>query len=513
VALCYAGGHGRCMVDAGAELRETHISLVVLFGDRVYKLKKPVRLDFVDLTTREARERICHREVELNRRIAPDVYLGVADVNGPDGDVCDHLVVMRRMPDDRRLSTLVRSGVAVDAHVREVARVVASFHSRAETSAEIAVAGQVDATRAKWEATFETVQPFVGTVLAPDVEERVRDLARRYLDGRAALFDHRIAQGKVVDGHGDLLADDIFCLDDGPRILDCVEFDDELRYGDVLADVCFLAMDLERIGAPDLGGRFLAWYRELSAETYPATLAHHYVAFRAHIRSMVACLRAAQGDETAAGEASRLLLIARDHLERGQVALVLVGGLPGTGKSTLAAGLADGFGWSVLRSDEVRKDLAGIAHTERGDAGFREGLYRPEATAATYREMLERARRLLELGEPVVLDASWTDARYREAATAVARETHSELVELECVAPDEVVVDRLASRAQVDADVSDATPEVAAAMRASADPWREAESVDTTASVNTTLTKAEAYVRRRLGIGSPPTAGSRLRRG
>jgi len=486
-----------------AELRETHISLLVMFGDRVYKLKKPVRLDFVDLSTREARERICRREVELNRRIAPDVYLGVADVIGPEGQVCDHLVVMRRMPDNRRLSTLVRSGVAVDEQLREVARVVASFHSRAETSAVIAAAGRVEAVRAKWEATFETVLPHVGGVLPEELEAGVRELARRYLDGRGALFDRRIVEGKVVDGHGDLLAGDIFCLDDGPRILDCVEFDDQLRYGDVLADVCFLAMDLERIGARDLGARFLAWYDELTAETYASTLADHYIAFRAHIRAMVACLRGAQGDQAAAEEAVRLLRIARDHLERGQVALVLVGGLPGTGKSTLAAALADQFGWSVLRSDELRKDLAGIAHTERGDAAFREGLYRPDATAATYRELLERARHLLQQGEPVVLDASWSDRRHRAAAAAVARETSSELVELECTAPTEAAAERLWERARAAVDVSDATPMVAAAMAATADPWPQAESIETTTPVNVTLAETEALVCRQLGLRNP----------
>lgn len=485
----------RAVTPPAAELRETHISLVVLFGDRVYKLKKPVRLDFVDVSTREARERICHREVELNRRIAPDVYLGVADIVGPDGDVWDHLVVMRRMPDDRRLSTLVNAGAAVEDDVREIARLVASFHSRAERSPEIAEAGRCEAMRTKWEATFKTVQPYAGTVLAGDVEERVRYLARRYLDGRAALFDRRIAEGKVLDGHGDLLADDIFCLEGGPRVLDCVEFDDELRYGDVLADVCFLAMDLERLGAADLGARFLAWYRELTAETYPSTLADHYVAFRAHIRAMVACLRGAQGDQAASGEASGLLRIARSHLESGQVALVLVGGLPGTGKSTLAAGLADRFGWSVLRSDEVRKDLAGVAHTDRAAAGFREGLYRPEVTAATYRELLGRARRLVELGEPVVLDASWTDGRYRSAAAAVARETFSELVEMECTAPADAAAERLRERARAGADVSDADPAVAAAMRTTADPWPSARSIDTTKPVDATVAQAEAVVR------------------
>jgi uncharacterized protein len=472
-----------------AELRETHISLVLLHGDRVYKLKKPVRLDFVDLTTREARERICHREVELNRRIAPDVYLGVADVVGPDGSMCDHLVVMRRMPDDRRLSKLARSGAAVGDEVREIAQAVASFHSRAERTLEVERAGRGEAVRAKWEATFETVQPFVSTVVDAEVEERVQELARRYLDGRAALFEHRISDGKVVDGHGDLLADDIFCLDDGPRILDCVEFDDELRYGDVLADVCFLTMDLERIGAADLGAQFMSWYRELSAETYPSTLADHYIGFRAHIRAMVACLRAAQGDDIAAGQSSLLLGIAREHLERGQVVLVLVGGLPGTGKSTLAAGLADRFGWSVLRSDEVRKDLAGVPHTERAGAEFRQSLYRPEVTAVTYDELLDRARRMLQLGEPVVLDASWSNRRNRAAAEEVARATCSELVELECTAPADTAGKRLRERARAGTDASDATPDVAATMAAVADPWPAATVIDTTASTDDTLAR------------------------
>ncbi len=213
---------------------------------------------------------------------------------------------------------------------------------------------------------------------------------------------------------------------------------------------------------------------------------------------MVACLRAAQGDDAAAGQASLLLGIARDHLERGQVALVLVGGLPGTGKSTLAAGLADRFGWSVMRSDEVRKDLAGIGHTERADAGFREGLYGPEATAATYGELLDRARRLLELGEPVVLDASWTDARYRAAAAELARETCSELVELECTAPTEVAAERLRSRGA--ADVSDATPAVAAAMASTADSWPSAQTIDTTTSPDVTLAQGQVVVRERLGL-------------
>src|SRR5207248_5092618 len=168
----------------------------------------------------------------------------------------------------------------------------------------------------------------------------------------------RIALGAVRDGHGDLQAEDIFCLDDGPRILDCIEFDDRLRHVDVLADVAFLAMDLERLGAPEAAATFLARYREFARESYPPSLAHHYIAARAHVRCKVACLRHRQGDDGGADAARGLLDLTARHLEAARVRLVLVGGLPGTGKSTVAAALADATGWVVLRSDEVRKDVA-----------------------------------------------------------------------------------------------------------------------------------------------------------
>ena len=465
-----------------AAVRETHVSTLFFIGDRVYKLKKPVTLDFIDLSTPAAREHICRREVELNRRLAPDVYLGVAEVLGTDGAPCDSLVVMRRMPDERRLSTLIQQQGSVDDCLREVARVIAAFHSGAETSPEIARAGSIEVVRAHWESSFVTMEPFVGEVLDAEVAARVATLARRYLDGRARLFAARIDHGKVRDGHGDLLADDIFCLDDGPRILDCIEFDDELRYGDVLADVAFLAMDLERVGAPDAGVRFLDWYREFSGETYPTTLVHHYIAYRAHVRAKVACLRVAQGDDTAGNEAAQLLELAHDHLRKGRVVLALVGGLPGTGKSTLATDVADRLGWTVLRSDEIRKDLAGIGHTTRRDDAYGDGIYDERSTNVTYETLLNRAQSLLALGEPVILDASWSASRWREAARAIADDTAADLVELRCDAPTEIAAHRLVARVASGTDVSDATGAVAARMAGTVDAWPTAATIDTSKS-------------------------------
>jgi aminoglycoside phosphotransferase family enzyme/predicted kinase len=463
-------------VDAPTQLHETHVSTVFLVGNRAYKLKKPVRFPFVDLSTRERREAVCRREVELNWRLAPDVYLGVADVVGPSGEVCDHLVVMRRMPEDRRLSTIVTHDQVRDDDLVAIARRMATFHERAARSPRIDAAATADALRARWEAGFAESAPFVGEVFDPGVEHDVQHLARRYLAGRAELFAERIAAGRVVDGHGDLLADDVFLLPDGPRILDCLEFDDELRFGDVLADVAFLAMDLLRLGAGAAASRFLAAYRGLSGETGPVSLEHHYVALRAHIRAKVACLR---GDATSRAEARRRHELARSRLRSGNVVMTIVGGDPGSGKSTLAGALSDSTGWALLRSDEVRKDLLGIGHGQHVASSVDAGAYTASMTAATYRELLTRAEMLLVRGESVVLDATWADEGSRADARAVAAAAASDLVELRCSAPAAVREERIRRRADAGDDPSDVTVAVARELSSRAAPWPTASVVDT----------------------------------
>lgn len=473
---------------SGAAVRETHISWVFLIGDRAYKLKKPVKMDFLDFSTPEKRRWACEREVELNRRFSPDVYLGVATVLDPRGAPCDSIVVMRRMPDERRLATLVQAGAGVHEHLRRIARLIAAYHAGAATSPEISRAAGLESVRANWLANFEQMQEFYGPVLDAGAAKRIESLVRTYLGGRATLFQERISAGLARDGHGDLKADDIFCLDDRPRVLDCIEFDDQLRYGDVLADVGFLAMDLERLGAPALAVEFMRAYDQFSAESHPESLAHHYVAYRAHVRAKVACLRHQQGDAGAKAEASALLAMCLAHLERARVRMVLVGGLPASGKTTLASALADNLGWALFRSDEVRKDLAHLAHDAAAPAEFGAGLYRPDQVGAAYGEMLRRARMALERGVSVVLDATWRDEGTRAAARRAAESTCAEMVELRCVAPIEVLRNRLISRRSGHAHGSDATVEVLARMRF--EPWRSAAEVDTNVDLPLSLERS-----------------------
>jgi len=462
-----------------AEIAETHVSVVVFVGDRAYKLKKPIRTAFLDHSTRAAREAVCHQEVALNRRLAPDVYLGVVDLIGPDGEKLDHLVAMRRMPAERRLSTLVQTGQATGGMLGSVARTVAAFHSTARRGPHIDEAGTPHAVRRLWVHNFAEMMEFSGSLLDPDLLGVVEGMALTYLDGRDRLLEERIARRRIVDGHGDLLAGDIFCLDDGPRILDCLEFDEALRFGDVLLDVGFLAMDLDRLGRPDLARQFLDSYREFSAETHPRSLEHHYIAYRALVRAKVACLVAVGGRPEAHAEASVLMNLCARHLYQGRVQVVMVGGPPGTGKTTLADQIGSRLDWTVLRSDEVRKEEAGLASLDRATAPFGQGIYSAASTEATYRELLRRTAIAVARGESVVLDATWSSASHRAEVRRVARAGHAELAELRCACPTALAAVRLTARLAGGSDASDADADVAARIQSRFDPWAESRLIDT----------------------------------
>ena len=460
----------------GVEAVETHVSTVVFDGDLVHKRKKPVHFPFVDLSTPELRRQMCCWEVVLNRRFSPDVYLGVEDVVDDRGHVVDCAVRMRRLPAERRLATLVRERRDVSRCLRAIARQMAACHAGAVRSDDISSVATRDALLDLWTQNLRELEAFVPHPLDPSMLAKVDDLAHRYLVGRSALLDERIARGRIVDGHGDLLAQDIFCLDDGPRLLDGLEFDDRLRWGDVLYDIGFLAMDLEHLGRPELAVSLLDWYREFSGETHPASLEHHYVAYRALVRSKIACLRGRPDDEV---EARAFLAQCYRHLLDARVQLVVIGGLPGTGKTTLAAALGDELGWPVVRSDETRKELAGLDTREHVPAAYGEALYTATMTEATYDTLFTRARQLLARGESVILDASFSKERWRAAASALAGECAADLTELRCLLPANVAAARLVNRAAAGDDASDATPLVAAAMALEFDEWPNAVTVGT----------------------------------
>ena len=445
---------------------ETHISTLAFQGDRVYKLKKDVHYPFIDLSTPELRLADCEREVTLNRRLAPDVYLGVEAVTDHDGNAVDHVVVMRRMPEDRRLSSLVEGGDPV-ACLGRLAKLIATFHERAPTGDAIDAAATRDAVAELWERELAEY---------PGPSAEIADLVQNYMTGRAALFDARIAAHRARDGHGDLLADDVFCLLDGPRVLDCLEFDERLRFGDALADVAFLAMDLERLGRADLADRFLNEYRTARHDDWPSSLEHFYIAYRAHVRAKVAAL------SNDADGARRRLTLARDHLERGEIRLVLVGGPPATGKTTTARAIADATGWPVVRSDEVRKELAGIEVTTDAGARLDQGIYDSAWTERTYTALCDRARELLRTGSrSCSMPHGATDVGVRWPQPS-RRRRRAGSSRCGARAPVGVATQRAARRFIGHEDASDADAAIAAAAAERFMPWPEAQVLDTTST-------------------------------
>ncbi|MFI6778153.1 AAA family ATPase [Nocardia sp. NPDC050412] len=461
---------------APAELRETHTGLVVLYGDRAYKVKKAVRTDFLDFSTPQLREHACVRELELNRRLAPDVYLGLAHLSDPSGSPAEPLLVMRRMPEDGRLSNILADQAKSTAELSALAQMLASFHDRARRGPEIDAEGTADALRHRWQVLLGSLAEQRADVADPDLLDRIDRLAMRYIDGREPLLNNRIADGHIVDGHGDLQAEDIFELADGFRILDCLDFDDRLRYVDRLDDLAFLAMDLEFRGHTELGERLLDDYQRITEDPAPASLRDHYVAYRALVRAKVDVIRFGQGESTARDRMHRHLWLALRHLERAAVRLVLVGGSPGTGKSTVAVELSASTGAVLLSSDHVRKQLRGTGEVTGSIGTFGAGTYSAAGKARVYTELRSRARKLLALGRSVILDASWIDADERQRTATLAAEANADLLQLRCQCPPSVAERRIRLRGDGD---SDATTQIAADMSAIAAVWPQALPVDT----------------------------------
>lgn len=482
---------GSAAPDPAPGVVETHVSVLFFYGDRVVKVRRPVTYGFANFSELERRRIDCEREIALNRRLAPDVYLGTMEMS-MEGRPVEHAVVMRRLPADRNLASLVESGADVSREIGRIASVLAAFHAGGARSDRIDAAGTADALWQRWQSTEEELGRFVGPVVDPVRYRTLTARARRYVEGRAPLLRQRIAAGAICDGHGDLQAADIFCLDDGPRLLDCLEFDDELRYGDVLADVAFLSEDLERLGDREAAVMLLHEYQRWSDREEPAALWHFYVAARAHVRLLVDCLRLEQGLPVAASEPDRLLGTALAHLRAAQPHLVLVGGLPGSGKSTLAQSLGEELGAVVLSTDHVRGEVLAQAPGTRST----EERYREASRHAVYEHLCERAGALLGTGRSVVLDATWTEQAMRRLAAAVARAASADLVELHCECPPPCRDERIIGRLGLGTTESAATPEIAAAMAAVDEPWPSAVPVDTSGPAARSLQLAMSALER-----------------
>jgi hypothetical protein len=466
------------------EWRQTHISWLFFTEHCVYKVKKPVDFGFLDFTTLEARQHFCEEEARLNRRLASDVYLGVLEVKamngeirlGGPGETVDYALQMRRLPEDRMLPALLASGAVTSETMWRLAQLLATFHRQAATGGAIDQDGTIAVILKNWEENFAQTQAYLDFPLRRDVYEKIRRRVLAFCRAREHLFDQRVATGRIRDGHGDLRAEHI-CLTEPIAIFDCIEFNHRFRYGDVAADVAFLAMDLDERGFEDLSQAFVQAYVECSGDQDLPSVLDFYKCYRAFVRAKVECFRV---DDTtvSAGDKRRALhaalrycqLAARyaDALRRPW--LLLCSGLMGSGKSVMAEALAQRLDVEVLSSDVMRKELAGLQPTTPAHAAYGEGLYTAERTEATYAHLFQRAESLLTRGQSVLLDASFQRAHHRTQARQLAARLGGEFCLLECWCPEEELRRRLEARAALGNAVSDGRWELLAQQRQAFEP-------------------------------------------
>ena len=477
---------------------QTHLSQVFLSDARVYKFRKPVDLGFVRFTTRALRNEDCLREMALNRRLAPDVYLGVAPLRREDGrvrvgapaealapDAPEHCVVMRRLPEGRDLLSLLEGGALTPELLDRVALRIARFHAEVSlgTPAPYAEPAWLAHCTRPALANFDALRDFVAARPSErGALARLEQATRRFASEHADRFEARRRAGRAVDAHGDLHLQHVwFERDDAePLAIDCLEFDRELRRIDAASEVAFLAMDLRYRGAALLAERFLCVYAAERDDFDLYRVVDWFESYRAAVRAKVAAIAASEEEISpqqrarAAESASRHLALAVASLEsRRRGALVLVGGVVGSGKSTLAAALAESLGAVVVSSDRVRKHRLGLPVTARAGPES----YTPEARAAVYAALLERAGAVVESGRVVILDASWGARREREAARAQAGAWRVPAYFVETTCTPEIAEARLAARARGGDDASDAGPSLLAASRAGFEPpdeWPDA---------------------------------------
>ncbi len=472
---------------ADIELVETHISWVVLAGSYAYKMKKPVDFGFLDFRTLAQREHDCAEEVRLNRRLCRGLYRGVEHlverggvyrIGGP-GRLVEPLVWMRRLPAEGMLPHLLRRFRADAALMRRLARRLSAFHARAATGPGVDEHGSPEVVAHNWRENFEQMAPFVGRTTTPATNEAIRAYVDRFLDAQGALLARRVARGRIRDGHGDLHAGSV-CLD-GHRLylFDCLEFNARFRCADVASEVSFLAMDLDRHGRADLGAAFVDGYVGASGDRELLDLLDFYRCYRAYVRGKVLSFRLAE-PELPASEASAIAVeasgyfdLAASYADRSrQPQLIVVMGLPASGKTTLAAAIAGRLGAVHISSDVVRKTAAGIAPTTPRTAAFGAGLYTAAARHRTYDAMRASAARWLRRGKTVVLDATFGDPAERRRVQRLAGRLGMPLAFLACQAAEPVLVARLRAR-RAGPSVSDARLENWPALRDAYQPPRE----------------------------------------
>lgn len=495
---------------------ETHISWVLLTGPYAYKMKKPVRFGFLDFSSLSLRKQYCEEELRLNRRYAPQLYQAVIPVTGSiehpglygQGEAIEYLVKMRQFSQHDLLSHLAENGKLQPSRIDEMADVIAAHHVKAQAASQNMVYGTLKSI-SKWvNENFSQLWPLLRDRELIDHYVELQDWSDRELEKHWRYMRERKHAGFVRECHGDLHLGNMALVENQVTLFDCIEFNPELRWIDVISEAAFVMMDLQQRGYPHLAWRFINRYLQQTGDYDGVKLLRYYLVYRALVRAKVAALRTRQPGNTTTQvsaiwkEVTEYTELALLYINTVRPVILLMHGFSGSGKSTLAGKLAESLGALQIRSDIERKRLYGHTALERTESGVDSGIYSSVATLRTYTCLEELTEKIVNAGFPVIVDASFLHARMRVQFKHLAKILGVPCLIIDCIAPVKTLRKRVRLRMRLEKDPSEATLDVLEKQLALADRLSDQEcaftlSVDT-AGRGVTIEDLSDQIRKRV---------------
>ncbi|MBE9540455.1 MAG: AAA family ATPase [Proteobacteria bacterium] len=450
------------------ELLETHISWVILTGDFAYKIKKPLDLGFLDYSTLAQRQHYCSREIELNRRYTPELYLGVVPVTGSKeapkmdgkGPIVDYAVKMKQFDSDSLLGTLSEKGELTGALVHSIASELAKSHR--DFSSVNSATGNPGAMQDAMIQNFDQMREYAIDDDAIAQLDSLEAWTRQQLAKLLPYMSERVEQGHVKDLHGDLHLNNMIVMDGSVRFFDCIEFNENFRLMDTMAEIAFLAMDMADRG--ERAQKILNDYLEYTGDYAGLQVLDLYRVYFAMVRAKVALMQESNSNkdiqQTPCYQVfTRFLQLGLSFISARPPFLVLMHGVSGSGKSTVAAQVAEHFSAIRLRSDVERKRLFALLPDSSSDS-IEEDIYSADASRKTFEHLADASRRVIDSGSPCIVDATFLDSSVRKIFIDLAEELDVPAVILSCSVSEQCLINRLQHRGQNENDASEADIEI-----------------------------------------------------